>query len=943
MACWHGCCGARSVTRPRGWTKRRVEKATLKPPVLKKQARPLATPSVTTWDATERSVRVKVAMPADAAKVHELAVLLDGVEDKVKVKSFDYHAPSSSYVFEYKGLAPGTRYEMAVKASARNWLWSAFSPGVSVLTPAKAAESGEVAAGCARSAKAEADRKSKLQAGLLKKDGKPGLSEEELKWREEKRRTKNHDYHCDLCLGWATDERLICCDGVCRRSFHFSCVNLDPADVAQDEKWVCDSCQVGRLRCCVCHETCSAPDVLTCSREVCKKAYHPKCYAAFVKKPVQQLHQTLAQPTKFVCPRHDCAGCGKGQGEYSGVQGKMIRCIRCPLSYHFKCIPSHGYEEYPDPVPSIICDKHPQEVAKFKHLRVTQALRENKIPDFDTAGVADQVLKECMESWRLRYPAPFRVPAAYAETRNYQGKKPEAFKLLRSNLYTMGKPKTTKHDIQMCDCKATGKTVSTCVPASQLPAPGTCGDDCENRQTMFECLSSVCHADCQNQRLQKRQYPRLELFKTADGRGWGLRALEDIPKGALVQEYIGEVLTTAAFADRAKLYGPNKPVYFFNINSEMVIDASAMGSMARFINHSCDPNCHTEKWSVGAETRIAIVSSDAIGKGTEVTYDYEFESFGVQQHKCMCGAANCSGFLGKRPKTAKDREREERERLSKKKKPGRKTAAVLLKEAQEAQAAALEAEQERAAQQIHDRNQALLGSYVEVDASVAEVDASVASHAAESKPPSESKQPSEGAAGSVLVSGRRDEKMLVLTVREEHALLLTPDHLLEWCPLAHLKPAQAACAQQAPQEEAAAGDAAGAESSTSRAEQGKGEALLSSEGEALLCSAPPQAACPERKKQVHKTFLITRLTNDKIEQLQGEVGKQASELKVTPTGGMLTAGYLALLCDALMTHPSISALDLDNCAIGDEGCPYVLPRPPAFPSRFPPAPDGRVL
>ena len=94
---------------------------------------------------------------------------------------------------------------------------------------------------------------------------------------------------------------------------------------------------------------------------------------------------------------------------------------------------------------------------------------------------------------------------------------------------------------------------------------------------------------------------------------------------------------------------------------------------------------------------------------------------------------------------------------------------------------------------------------------------------------------------------------------------------------------------------------------------------------------------------MHKTFLITRLTNDKIEQLQGEVGKQASELKVTPTGGMLTAGYLALLCDALMTHPSISALDLDNCAIGDEGCPYVLPRPPAFPSRFPPAPDGRVL
>ena len=80
---------------------------------------------------------------------------------------------------------------------------------------------------------------------------------------------------------------------------------------------------------------------------------------------------------------------------------------------------------------------------------------------------------------------------------------------------------------------------------------GTCGDMCENRQTMFECLGSVCHPDCQNQRLQKRQYPRLELFKTADGRGWGLRALEDIPKGSLVQEYIGEVLSTDDFEQRA--------------------------------------------------------------------------------------------------------------------------------------------------------------------------------------------------------------------------------------------------------------------------------------------------------------------------------------------------------------------------------------------------------
>jgi hypothetical protein len=615
---------------------------------------------------------------------------------------------------------------------------------------------------------------------------------------------------------------------------------------------------------------------IKCTRALTFETGCPKCYAAYAKMPLPEAQEMLAQPNKFICPRHQCAGCGKGQSEYSGVQGKMIRCIRCPLSYHFKCIPSHGYVEYPDPVPSIICHKHPQEVAKFQHLRVTQALRENKIADFDAAAVADPVIKQCMESWRLRYPEPFRVPASYAETRNYQGKKPEPFKLLRSNLYTMGKPKMTKMDITACQCAAKNKSVSTCVPVSQLEGVaknggGTCGDDCENRQTMFECLSSVCHADCQNQRLQKRHYPRLELFKTSDGRGWGLRALEDIPKGALVQEYIGEVLTSEAFADRTKVYGPNKPVYFFNINSEMVIDASAMGSMARFINHSCGPNCHTEKWSVGAETRIAIVASDAIPKGTEVTYNYEFESFGAQQHKCMCGAPNCSGFLGKRPKTAKDLEREEKERLSKKK---RKTAAMIQKEAQEAEAVAAHLAAERAEQLKRDREEALVGSYVVLDQSDAN-----ASQGAASKE------------GKEVLSRKAHEAMLVLTTRHEHALLLSSDELLEWRPLPQLMSAQAPCIDEA----RGVGGSRGAcvESSTKAGVkgkvEGKGKVVMSSPS--LL-----EAGSPERKKQVHKTFLITRLTSDKIEQLEGDAGKHANLLKISPAGALVTPSYLSQVC-----------------------------------------------
>jgi hypothetical protein len=55
-------------------------------------------------------------MPAEAPKVHELAVLLDDVEDKVKVKVFKFDEASNSYIFEYRGLIPGTRYEIENRA-----------------------------------------------------------------------------------------------------------------------------------------------------------------------------------------------------------------------------------------------------------------------------------------------------------------------------------------------------------------------------------------------------------------------------------------------------------------------------------------------------------------------------------------------------------------------------------------------------------------------------------------------------------------------------------------------------------------------------------------------------------------------------------------------------------------------------------------------------------
>jgi len=131
-----------------------------------------------------------------------------------------------------------------------------------------------------------------------------------------------------------------------------------------------------------------------------------------------------------------------------------------------------------------------------------------------------------------------------------------------------------------------------------------------------------------------------------------MQAKEDIPAGTLVQEYAGEIIDVVEWKHRLSQYREDTPVYFFNLSSDLVIDASAIGSLARFINHSCDPNCHTEKWRVGGETRIGIVASEDISKGTEVTYNYQFESFGDHRHICLCGSASCSQFLGVRLKKA---------------------------------------------------------------------------------------------------------------------------------------------------------------------------------------------------------------------------------------------------------------------------------------------------
>ena len=92
-----------------------------------------------------------------------------------------------------------------------------------------------------------------------------------------------------------------------------------------------------------------------------------------------------------------------------------------------------------------------------------------------------------------------------------------------------------------------------------------------------------------------------------------------------------------------------------DFDQSMVLDATR-GSIARFVNHSCAPNCRMIKWTVSGKPRMALFAGDeGIMTGEELTYDYNFDPFSAKNvQECRCGAEGCRGVLGPKPKEIKE-------------------------------------------------------------------------------------------------------------------------------------------------------------------------------------------------------------------------------------------------------------------------------------------------
>jgi SET domain-containing protein len=119
--------------------------------------------------------------------------------------------------------------------------------------------------------------------------------------------------------------------------------------------------------------------------------------------------------------------------------------------------------------------------------------------------------------------------------------------------------------------------------------------------------------------------------------GQGLFAGQDIRQGTKIIWYIGQKITQEE-SDRRLAAGN---VYIFGWNERYALDGDTPKNTARYINHACDPNCHTEQFG----NTIWFVAIKDIRAGEELTSNYGYDDEDYANNPCHCGAHHCCGYI----------------------------------------------------------------------------------------------------------------------------------------------------------------------------------------------------------------------------------------------------------------------------------------------------------
>ncbi|KAJ6710877.1 HISTONE-LYSINE N-METHYLTRANSFERASE H3 LYSINE-9 SPECIFIC SUVH4 [Salix koriyanagi] len=242
-------------------------------------------------------------------------------------------------------------------------------------------------------------------------------------------------------------------------------------------------------------------------------------------------------------------------------------------------------------------------------------------------------------------------------------------------------------NVSGCNCQGTCVDPRTCACAklngSDFPYVQLNGGRLiEARAVVFECGPNCgCGPGCVNRTSQRGIKHRLEVFRTPK-KGWAVRSWEFIPAGAPVCEYIGALVRTEdtdhvcennyifdidCLQTMRGLGGRERRLGDVSVPSincfdgddqksesvpEFCIDAGSTGNIARFINHSCEPNlfvqCVLSSHHDVKLARVMLFAADNIPPMQELTYDYGYAldsvygpSGKIKQMPCYCGAADC--------------------------------------------------------------------------------------------------------------------------------------------------------------------------------------------------------------------------------------------------------------------------------------------------------------
>ena len=127
------------------------------------------------------------------------------------------------------------------------------------------------------------------------------------------------------------------------------------------------------------------------------------------------------------------------------------------------------------------------------------------------------------------------------------------------------------------------------------------------------------------------------FFKNSPIHGMGGFARRMIARGEGIIEYVGEIITKEESLVRSE----QNNEYIFALDAARDLDGNVDWNPARFLNHSCAPNCEAQ-WIAGG---IWVVAIREIGAGEELTFNYGYDLADYREHPCHCGADTCVGFV----------------------------------------------------------------------------------------------------------------------------------------------------------------------------------------------------------------------------------------------------------------------------------------------------------